>query len=89
MEAWRERLDALANRVRIVKRENEQLKARLQEQAKIMGAMEARLMECEQGSKVILAGPEAKPPLVQEGTQKKINELVNEIDQCLALLSAS
>lgn len=87
MEAWRERLETLAERVRAVKAENEQLKIRLHDQLEALKAMDLRLKKLDQGNKVFLAERDAKAPTVQDGTKEKINELVNEIDQCLALLS--
>lgn len=66
----------------------EAAEARIREGGREIDVLKARIKELEQESEVLRNAKAATREPEREGTKEKIDELVNEIDRCLALLNA-
>lgn len=66
----------------------EAAEARIREGGREIDVLKARIKELEQESEVLRNAKAATKEPEREGTKEKIDELVNEIDRCLALLNA-
>ena len=66
---------------------SEALEATLRDKARETEVLKARIREMEQENEVLRTVKEAPLADDRAGTKEKIDELVNEIDQCLALLN--
>ena len=95
MEGLLERISAARTRVHMVLDERaratatlEALEARSREGSREADVLKARIKELEQENEVLRTAKAAPSQPEREGTKEKIDELVNEIDRCLALLNA-
>lgn len=66
----------------------EALEARSREGGREADVLKARIKELEQENEVLRTVKAAPEQPERAGTKEKIDELVNEIDRCLALLNA-
>lgn len=66
----------------------EAMEARSREGSREADVLKARIKELEQENEVLRTAKAAPTQPEREGTKEKIDELVNEIDRCLALLNA-
>ena len=95
MEGLLERISAARKRVQGTLDEQtrltaavEALEARSREGSREADVLRARINELEQENEVLRTVKAAPEQPEREGTKEKIDELVNEIDRCLALLNA-
>lgn len=65
----------------------EALEARTREGNRELDVLKARIKELEQENEVLRTAMAAAKEPERDGTKEKIDELVKEIDQCLALLN--
>lgn len=65
----------------------EESEARCREGGRELEVLKARIKELEQENEVLRTALAAAKEPEREGTKEKIDELVKEIDQCLALLN--
>ncbi len=77
--------DLRANEARLAK-DLARLEQRHRELARECEVLKSRIQELEQENEVLRNEKAATRP-TREGTKEKIDELVNEIDRCLALLN--
>ena len=66
----------------------EALKAQIGEGFREADVLKARVKELEQENEVLRTAKAAVEQPAREGAKEQIDELVNEIDRCLALLNA-
>ncbi len=64
------------------------LEAEGQDHQRMAEMLKARVAELERENEVLRSTKSAESKLGDPGTKEKIDELVNEIDRCLALISA-
>ncbi len=84
--AGRKKLNALfSERARAIAAV-EGLETRLRDQSREADVLRARIKELEQENEVYRTAKAAPVAVEREGTKEKIDELVIEIDRCLALL---
>jgi hypothetical protein len=90
----KDRLVSILGQVRILVEERDGLKARLQRLDGEMGdlrrmedVLRARVAELERENGVLRKARSAEQGAAAAGTKERIDELVHEIDRCLALLS--
>ena len=95
MEGLLERISTARTRVNTLLDEQtraasalEALEARSREGSREADVLKARIKELEQENEVLRTAKAASTQPEREGTKEKIDELVNEIDRCLALLNA-
>ncbi len=65
----------------------ETMEARLRDQGREADVLRARVHELEQENEVLRTAKAPAGETGREGTKEKIDELVQEIDRCLALLN--
>ncbi|MBZ0205985.1 MAG: hypothetical protein K8H89_06645 [Flavobacteriales bacterium] len=94
MERLLERIGAARARVQQLHAERahaaaalEAMEARAREGSRESDVLKARIKELEQENEVLRTAKAAAVGPDREGTKEKIDELVNEIDRCLALLN--
>lgn len=94
MEGLHERIHAARTRVRQLHAERTRLttaleasEARAREGGRELEVLKARIQELEQENEVLRNAMAATKGPEREGTKEKIDELVKEIDECLALLN--
>lgn len=94
MDGLLERISAARAKVQQEQREhsrlraaNEALEVTLRDKARETEVLKARIREMEQENEVLRTEKEAPVADNRAGTKEKIDELVNEIDQCIALLN--
>jgi chromosome segregation ATPase len=75
--------DQAALRKRVV-----DLEQQVQDSQRLSEVLKARVAELEREIEVLRKAKPAESGLEAPGTKEKIDELVNEIDRCLALISA-
>ena len=95
MEGLLERISAGRTKVQVLLDERtrstaavEALEARSREGNREADVLKARIKELEQENEVLRTVKAAPEQPERAGTKEKIDELVNEIDRCLALLNA-
>lgn len=64
------------------------LESQVQDHQRMAEMLKARVAELERENEVLRSTKQAASKLGDPGTKEKIDELVNEIDRCLALISA-
>jgi hypothetical protein len=94
MEGLLERISAAHARLKLLQEERNRasaatvaLEARLQDQGREAEVLRARIKELEQENEVLRTAKAPEGGTGREGTKEEIDELVNEIDRCLALLN--
>lgn len=94
MDGLLERISAARAKVQQEQREgsrlraaNEALEGALRDTTRVNEVLKARIHEVEQENEVLRTAKEAQVAENRAGTKEKIDELVSEIDQCLALLN--
>lgn len=95
MEGLLERISAARTRVQVLLDERsrataamEAVEARFREGSREADVLKARIKELEQENEVLRTARAAQKQQERAGTKEEIDELVNEIDRCLALLNA-
>ncbi len=94
MEGLRDRIGAAHARLKLLKEERNRVSAaavametRLQDQGREAEVLRARIKELEQENEVLRTTKAPEGGTGREGTKEEIDELVSEIDRCLALLN--
>lgn len=95
MNTLTDRLQAVQEQVSLLAREHQALRTKASElEAEVRDhhrkeeVLRARVTELERENEVLRKGRTAGGGTADPGTKDRIDELVNEIDQCLALLKA-
>lgn len=96
MSELAERIRTARTQVQVLQRERARaqasaasLEAELRDRQRAADVLQARIAELERENEVLRSVKAAPPVAVdRSGTKERIDELVNEIDRCLALLNA-
>jgi chromosome segregation ATPase len=86
--AIQEKMTRLMRDHEILRRKASELDAEARESHRKAEVLKARVAELERENEVLRQGRSAGGGTTGPGTKERIDELVNEIDQCLALLKA-
>ena len=92
MSELAERIRAARTQVQALHRDRARaasLEAELRDRQRAADVLQARIAELERENEVLRSAKAAPPVAIdRSGTKERIDELVNEIDRCLALLNA-
>jgi hypothetical protein len=95
MTSLSDRLNSVQQRLSRAVREHAALRTRaaeleglVQDHQRMANMLKARVAELERENEVLRVARSAEGGSSATGTKEKIDELVNEIDRCLALISA-
>lgn len=88
LQAVQERISHLVREYGTLRRKATELEAEVRDHHRKEEVLRARVTELERENEVLRKGRSAGGGTADPGTKERIDELVNEIDQCLALLKA-
>ncbi len=88
LKAVHEQVTRLAREHQTLRTKAADLEADVRDQHRKVDVLRARVTELERENEVLRKGRSAGGGTTDPGTKERIDELVNEIDQCLALLKA-
>ncbi len=88
LQAVQEQVSRLAREHQALRTKASELEAEVRDHHRKEEVLRARVTELERENEVLRKGRTAGGGTADPGTKDRIDELVNEIDQCLALLKA-
>ncbi|MEX1132178.1 MAG: hypothetical protein WEC15_03040 [Flavobacteriales bacterium] len=88
LQAAKEQMSRFARVHTELRKRAHSLESQVQDHQRMADMLKARVAELEKENEVLRSTKSAESKLGDPGTKEKIDELVNEIDRCLALISA-
>ncbi len=88
LQAAKEQLSRFSRAHADLRQRAHSLESQVQDHRRMADMLKARVAELERENEVLRSTKAAESRLGDPGTKEKIDELVNEIDRCLALISA-
>lgn len=88
LQTVQEHVSRLVREHEVLRRKATDLDAEVRDHHRKEEVLRARLTELERENEVLRKGRSAGGGTTDPGTKERIDELVNEIDQCLALIKA-